>query len=83
LGRKGVLWIETFGEISGMPLIKPKKLATSNDFHEIKMFVAQHGTNRRLGEEKCRGCGWGVLKLLMVTPKTPPPVSSTKMLIPR
>ncbi len=50
-GRKGVSWIEPMREF-WKDAYTAKKLAMSNDFYEIKTFVAKHGTNRRLGGRK-------------------------------
>ncbi len=50
-GRKGHNWLEPLRE-----WIKDahhaKKLAGSNDFNELKSFVAKNGTNRRLADKK-------------------------------
>ncbi len=51
LGRKGETWIEPMKKFWNDAYLA-KKLTTSNDFHEIKSFVAQHGTNRHLGGRK-------------------------------
>jgi site-specific DNA recombinase len=62
-GRKGISWIEpmrTFWKAAHYA----KKLAASNDFLEIKSFVAEHGTNRRLGGRKLFllwGNSWPIL----------------------
>ena len=63
LERKGIAWIEpmrNFWEAAH----QAKKLATSNDFHEIKTFVSEHGTNRRLGGRKVSWLWTGGFKIL-------------------
>ena len=45
--KKGISWIEPLKEF-WKDLNQAKKLALSNDFHEIKSFVAKNGTNPSL-----------------------------------
>ena len=51
LGRKGVFWIEPLKKFWNDSYLA-KKLTTSNNLHEIKSFVAEYGTNHRLGGRK-------------------------------
>ncbi|MBI4427238.1 MAG: hypothetical protein HY569_02035 [Candidatus Magasanikbacteria bacterium] len=62
-GRKGISWIKpmrTFWKAAH----QAKKLAVSNDFNEIKSFVAEHGTNRRLGGRKVSWLWVGGFKIV-------------------
>ena len=62
-GRKGVLWIEPMKKF-WKAAHYAKKLATLNDFYEIKSFVAEHGTNRRLGGRKVSWLWVGGFKIV-------------------
>ncbi len=46
--HKGTSWLEPMKEF-WKAAYQAKKLSLSNDFHEIKSFVSQHGSNPRLG----------------------------------
>ncbi len=63
LRRKGVLWIEPMREF-WKAAHHAEKLAVSNDFYEIKSFVAEHGTNRRLGGRKMSWLWVGGFKIV-------------------
>ena len=62
-GRKGVTWIEPMRNF-WKAAHHAKKLVSTSDFPEIKSFVAEHGTNRRLGGRKVSWLWTGAFKIV-------------------